>query len=215
MATMNGHYSRLTPHPSSLIIHLITLLLLTQAGCIPNRNDVSADEVADEDQLADNGLKISYPDVPSTNLDVDVDVERTLLPPKCGDGQCSSSESCSTCPGDCGPCCPNGVCDNGEDRCNCPKDCELGCQGCCQDDECLSGMDDTACGSGGEECDVCLQEEHCDDGNCVPHCGQGGCQTEYGEDKCSCPEDCGGPCQGEDCAWTLECGSSCQKSPWW
>jgi hypothetical protein len=46
----------------------------------------------------------------------------------CGNGVCAPSESCSTCPSDCGSCpppvalCGNGACDTGEDIA-CPTDC--------------------------------------------------------------------------------------------
>src|SRR5271154_603463 len=50
-------------------------------------------------------------------------------PPYCGDGLCADTETCSSCPTDCGECppptpvCGDGVC-NGEETCSsCPCDC--------------------------------------------------------------------------------------------
>ena len=57
----------------------------------------------------------------------------TYYPPAyCGDGTCQATESCSTCPTDCGACppvpptgpvCGNGVCEAGETCSNCAADC--------------------------------------------------------------------------------------------
>ncbi len=48
----------------------------------------------------------------------------------CGDGTCSDAdnESCATCPADCGQCCGNGTCDaeHGEIEATCPADCSCG-----------------------------------------------------------------------------------------
>ncbi|MBM4372964.1 MAG: hypothetical protein FJ098_15020, partial [Deltaproteobacteria bacterium] len=48
---------------------------------------------------------------------------------KCGDGVCASTppgtETCCTCPSDCGPCCGNGACDCGETAETCLTDCGL------------------------------------------------------------------------------------------
>ncbi len=46
----------------------------------------------------------------------------------CGDGFCNGSETCSSCPGDCGACpvgpsCGNGTCGSGETCSSCPSDC--------------------------------------------------------------------------------------------
>ena len=44
--------------------------------------------------------------------------------PNCGDGDCSSDESCDSCPCDCGECiCGDGLCNLKEDCLNCPGDC--------------------------------------------------------------------------------------------
>lgn len=44
----------------------------------------------------------------------------------CGDGICNASETCETCPTDCGSCgpvCGDGVCSSGETCTSCPTDC--------------------------------------------------------------------------------------------
>jgi len=48
--------------------------------------------------------------------------------PYCGDGICQATESCYTCPADCGVCppvCGNGICEEGENEENCPEDCKV------------------------------------------------------------------------------------------
>ena len=145
---------------------------------------------------------------------------------KCGNHACADAE-CQP------PSCPDAFCNGDESQCTCKEDCG-GCAGCCQEGECVSGQQDAACGTGGEACDVCLEDEHCDKADCVadcgdgicgfdetcfscevdcgPCCGQGGCQGEYGEDCCTCPDDCGSCCgNGEcDCGETqCNCQSDC------
>jgi hypothetical protein len=46
--------------------------------------------------------------------------------PRCGDGSCNGSESCTSCPGDCGACpprCGDGACNGGDTCASCPGDC--------------------------------------------------------------------------------------------
>jgi V8-like Glu-specific endopeptidase len=45
-------------------------------------------------------------------------------PPVCGDGICSSGETCTGCPDDCGTCCPSGEVDCGGGMC-CNPDCTI------------------------------------------------------------------------------------------
>src|SRR5437867_814954 len=48
--------------------------------------------------------------------------------PRCGDGVCNGSETCSSCPGDCGACAPScgdGICSGSETCSSCPGDCGL------------------------------------------------------------------------------------------
>src|SRR5690606_3898495 len=49
----------------------------------------------------------------------------------CGDGRCSPSETCSSCPADCGPCggCGDGTCSTNENCESCPADCGV-CDTC-------------------------------------------------------------------------------------
>lgn len=97
----------------------------------------------------------------------------------CGDGVCSSTETCTTCSVDCGVCstCGNGVCDASETCASCPRDCSV-----CP-----------TCGDG-----FCNGDETCE--NCAPDCGvcqscgDGTCQAPK-EDCFSCPADCG-KCKG-------------------
>lgn len=42
---------------------------------------------------------------------------------ECGDRKCSGSETCSSCPSDCGTCCGNGACSLDESCSACPSDC--------------------------------------------------------------------------------------------
>jgi hypothetical protein len=53
----------------------------------------------------------------------------------CGDGVCNGSESCSSCPADCGAChfCGDGVCDGNESCATCQQDCQPCNCGTCND----------------------------------------------------------------------------------
>jgi hypothetical protein len=57
------------------------------------------------------------------------------------------------------------------------------CDGCCQGNTCVSGSDDTACGSGGEACQSCSGGA-CQDGTCQ---------------ALACADTCDGCCAGEVC----------------
>jgi hypothetical protein len=75
--------------------------------------------------------------------------------PYCGDGSCNGSESCSSCPGDCGSCgpvCGNGSCESGENASNCYSDCGP----VCGDGYCDS--------SKGENCNNC---DYNSGGDCI------------------------------------------------
>lgn len=91
----------------------------------------------------------------------------------CGDATCNNSETCSSCPGDCGGCCGNGVpTDAGE---NCDDGNTLSGDGCsstcqteiCGDATCNAGESCTSCpGDCGSCCGnrVIDVNESCDDG---------------------------------------------------
>lgn len=129
------------------------------------------------------------------------DTSGCVKPPSCGDGTCDSSESCSSCPSDCGSCCGNGTLDPGE-----------ACDGTdlagatCASLGFASGT--LACGS------TCAAY---DMSGCVPYpsCGDGTC--DKGETCTSCPADCGACCgngkvdPGEDCDGTVPAGVTCKS----
>ncbi|MCK4647506.1 hypothetical protein KAT24_01085 [Candidatus Pacearchaeota archaeon] len=127
-------------------------------------------------------------------------------PSECGDGTCDDSETCDTCPSDCGVCldvCPDGTCGESEDCASCEADC-----GVCGDDTGVCG--DGVC-SADETCDTCPS----DCGVCLDVCPDGICGE--GEDCASCEADCGacpsvcgdGWCDAsEDCSTCeLDCGA--------
>lgn len=150
--------------------------------------------------------------------------------PRCNDGVCNGSETCSTCARDCGTCrpyCGDGTCNGGETCANCTSDCG-NCPGCgdgtCNGNEtcytcvndcgtCVPRCGDGVC-SGGETCSTCAM----DCGVCAPRCGDGVCSA--GETCSTCAADCGscvsrcgdGTCSsGETCSTCpVDCnGSSC------
>lgn len=133
-------------------------------------------------------------------------------PSVCGDGDCTGSEDCLTCPDDCGTACPAGTCGDGicdgDNTCEtCPDDCgECGeascgngacdwtetCATCPVDCECP----ETVCGD-----DLCDEGETC--ATCTEDCGA--CPVVCGDDLCdptetceSCEADCG-ECEGACC----------------
>ena len=97
--------------------------------------------------------------------------------PACGDAVCNGTETCSTCPGDCGACAPScgDLTCNGTETCStCPGDCGA-CAPSCGDHTC----------NGTETCSTCPG----DCGACAPSCGDLACN---GTETCStCPGDCG------------------------
>lgn len=54
-----------------------------------------------------------------------------VCPPVCGDGTCNGTETCSSCSSDCGACvvCGDSICSSSETSASCPAD----CPGCCLD----------------------------------------------------------------------------------
>ncbi|GIL59533.1 hypothetical protein Vafri_14296 [Volvox africanus] len=118
----------------------------------------------------------------------------------CGDGTCSGSEICLTCPSDCRirgaslalPCCGDGVCNaaGGETCSSCAQDCGT-CFTCNSNYVCDLALGEK-CVSGKTGCADC--------GNCrSAYCGDGKCTSGstggYSESCFSCAVDCG-PCTG-------------------
>lgn len=125
------------------------------------------------------------------------------VPPSgaCGDNSCSAPETCSSCSLDCGACakprCGDSSCGAGEDCSSCPSDCGS-CQPCAEQNEipspgrsCCQGL-------------TAINATRCENGACVltggpavcTNCGDWVCTQDYGENRCSCPQDCGG-CGGK------------------
>ena len=160
--------------------------------------------------------------------------------PLCGDAVCSGTETCATCPVDCGGCdhlppqCGDGVCDPLTEHCaSCPADCkacgnfacvcqtdtyccnnkfDAGCQAACT--SCANGpCPQAACGDG-----LCWGAETCascakDCGACpAPSCGDGKCN---GQETCAtCPAECGkcpDPVCGDDKCESGETAKGCPK----
>ena len=98
--------------------------------------------------------------------------------PVCGNGACESTESCSTCPTDCGICppvCGNSKCESGETCSSCSIDCGV-CPPVCGDGAC-NGTE--TCSTCSKDCGACCVS----DGSCsaaTPACGQ----TTTGVDNC-------------------------------
>lgn len=128
----------------------------------------------------------------------------------CGDGVCSADESC-TCSADCGPCCGDGVCaaTTGETCSTCPSDCGDCSQADCGNDICEPGL--------GENLTTCPDD-------CATHkCGNLLCEAwNLGEDCFVCPQDCGMCCplaQGNGtCDWVFgenvyNCPEDCLDVP--
>lgn len=96
----------------------------------------------------------------------------------CGDGVCGEAEDCNGCASDCGECaaqCGNGMCEGSEDCNTCAADCGQ-CAGSCGDGTCDAAETCTSCAT--------------DCGACPPVCGNGTCEAT--ESAASCPADCGG-----------------------
>lgn len=119
-----------------------------------------------------------------------------MTAPRCGDGMCNGTETCSSCAGDCGMCaarCGDGTCNGTETCMSCSRDCGM----CMSTPRCGDGM----C-NGSETCSSCSD----DCGACPPRCGDGMCN---GSETCTdCAQDCGTcgvNCQA--CATNTDCPS--------
>ncbi len=124
---------------------------------------------------------------PDAGVSMDAGALDASAPPPvhaCGDSVCAPSETCGSCPSDCGACPPGDPCGDGEcaDGETCDS-CSADCGACPPGDPCGDG----SC-AGGETCDSCPT----DCGGCPPPvetCGDGACGA--GETCDSCAADCG------------------------
>ena len=95
----------------------------------------------------------------------------------CSDPDCDSDALCFA------PGCGNGVCETDESVCDCPSDCgpspvaEMHCSNVV-DDDCDGAVD-------------CDDPDCATDRACADRCGDRFCDAAGGEDRCSCPKDCG------------------------
>ena len=156
----------------------------------------------------------------------------------CGDGTCSASENCSTCPADCkcpsGQSCQSGTCKGGDcgnnacegakgENCStCPADCGCGAGKSCQNGACVEPSDcgNNACeGAKGESCSTCPADcgcgtgKSCQNGACVEakDCGNNACEGAKGENCSTCPQDCA--CgSGQSCV-NETCTTTVNKEP--
>lgn len=94
----------------------------------------------------------------------------------CGNGICSGTETCSSCPLDCGACrtCGDGLCQEGENAANCAIDCAPQSTYVCGNGRCEAGE---ACDNCPTDCGIC---DSCGDGFCTG-----------GESCLNCKVDCG------------------------
>ena len=141
----------------------------------------------------------------------------------CAPGEvCNADQCCLTdcdgkecgddgCGGICGSCGDNQSCEGGTCTCLFTK-CNTECcvEGavcwagqCCYPDCVDKNCDSDGCGN---LCGSCSDDTYCDAGVCKPLCGNGECKG--GETKCSCPVDCGDPCDGQECG-DDGCGGNC------
>jgi len=177
-------------------------------GPITTKADVAGDGASDPadgdlgsaDAKADPGaVEVDGGDAKvDAKTDIKADAKPDIGEPVCGDLQCAASESCASCPQDCGPCpaeCGNGMCEPGEDCASCSKDCE--CKATCGDKSCDAGLE--TCASCPADC-----------GACGPKCGNAACET--GENCQTCPADCpcGPKCGDKTCDKATE---TCQTCP--
>lgn len=110
--------------------------------------------------------------------------------------------------------CGNGECEEPENRCNCPEDCSNENETCAEEgeyinpspgfnpdypDECCEGLTPT----GAYDPETCEQLIGTPYAKCIA-CGDGICENSTTENKCNCPEDCGGCREDSDCPGTNE-----------
>ncbi len=97
-------------------------------------------------------------------------------PSVCSDGVCEGTESCSSCPHDCGPCA--GDCEVSHATTGCEDTAITACV-CSADDYCCDVRWDAICA--GEVASL----------GCAGACGDGVCDASIGEHPATCAEDCG------------------------
>jgi hypothetical protein len=188
---------------------------------IPRVKYLSASAIALGVALASSACgRTSLDDLEDENFGAGVDGgDHGNTAPRCGDGKCIGSESCTSCAVDCGVCagCGDHACASSESCTSCPEDCGV-CQKCgdgfCKDDEtCLScapdcgkcaSCGDGKCAAGTEDCFSCP-----DDCGVCKSCGDGLCS---GAETCaSCTHDCGicAVCGNKKCEGPYETCSNC------
>ncbi|MCK4883365.1 MAG: hypothetical protein KAS30_00710, partial [Candidatus Diapherotrites archaeon] len=156
-------------------------------------------------------------DTQTQTITAPVHIQYETEPPTCGNGECDSTETETSCPSDCGSTggdsCGNGTCDDGETVNTCSFDCEPAYY--CGDGVCTEGLETSS------NCTA----------DCGPNtCGDGACNN--GESNSTCPVDCGSTggdlcgnriCEGtetiENCAYDCNiatgnvCGDGACYSP--
>jgi hypothetical protein len=122
-------------------------------------------------------------------------------PQNCPNNFCDPGESCVTCSADCGPCCGNGTCGAGENCVSCPADCGP----CCPNGSCGAGENCTLCPADCGACPVGCPNGTCDAGeDCT--CSDCACAApQVCFNKACCTPDCSGAATCEDDG----CGNPC------
>jgi hypothetical protein len=134
---------------------------------------------------------------------------------------CDMTESCASCPADCGRCdpCGDGFCrpEDGEDCLTCAPDCDA-CPRC--GDGGCDVMASETCFTCPADCGIC---EGCGDARCsrtedcascatdcgvCSVCGNGMCEADEFETCANCPEDCG-RCDELTCLDVITCSFGC------
>jgi beta propeller repeat protein len=101
-----------------------------------------------------SGSSFSSGSTSFSNDNYDIFMFTVATTPACGDGLCNGTETCSSCPADCGVCppaCGDGTCNGTETCSSCPQDCGA-CPPVCGDGTC-NGTE--TCSSCPQDCGVC------------------------------------------------------------
>ena len=125
-----------------------------------------------------------------------------------GQGKClagSDPTACGAGGATCTDCSQDGrACDSLSRSCTTTKCDSTNCKGCCVGDQCLGGLDNTACGTLGASCTSCTQTGQ----TCGAAMNGGGGMCE-GTAACG-PANCGGCCNGTTCVVGTD-ASACGK----